>query len=189
MTEELRLSTSVTVTKYRELEKAKDRNGLADFVYERLSERYIVPVNSGAKNGFAMMACACLLIETLECFYNGWKTSDGVGSGETVFKGFFGRSKRLADFEPEAKSFYECVRSGILHQGETKCGWRINRKKGAPVLDANTKTIQATKFLNRLDACLCDYRALLKEAHWKSEDWRNFRRKMNAIIKNSEVKP
>jgi hypothetical protein len=188
MAEDTRLSSAVTIKRYREMEKARDRDGLADFIYERLRERYIEPVRTGAKNGFAMTACACLLIETLESFHNGWKSAQGAGPGENVFKQFFGRGTRFADLDKEGVSFYKHVRNGLLHQGETKRGWRINRKRGAPVFDPKSKTIQATKFLNRLAASVRDYREALKKADWKSEPWCKFRRKMNAIIQNCEAK-
>ena len=79
MSDEIRLSSTVTVKRYREIERAKDRAALANFIYERLSERYIQPVTSAHKNGFAMMACASLLIETLESFYSGWKSTEQKG--------------------------------------------------------------------------------------------------------------
>jgi hypothetical protein len=183
--EETWLSRLVTIKKYREMEKAKDRVSVADFIYQRLSERYILPVNTGAKNGFAMMACACLLIETLESFWNGWKTSEGAGPGEMVFSSFFGRTKRFREFEVYATSFYKDVRSGILHQGETKGGWKITRKRDLPLLSVNkVRTIQAVKFLNRLDASLYDYCRDLKSADWNGERWKKARRKMNHIINN-----
>jgi hypothetical protein len=185
--EEIWLSRGVTIKKYRQMEKARDQVSVAAFIYQRLSERYILPVKTGEKNGFAMMACACLLIETLESFWNGWKTSDGAGPGETVFSNFFGRNKRFREFEKQATSFYKDVRSGILHQGETKGGWRITRKRDLPVLSVNkVRTIQAVKFLNRLDASLYDYCRDLKSADWMGERWKKARRKMNHIINNCE---
>jgi hypothetical protein len=188
MPEETRLSSTVTVKRYREMEKAKDRNALADFIYERLSERYITPVTTGARNGFAMMACSCLLIETLESFYCGWKSSKGAGPGEVVFQQFFCRASRFADFKGLAGEFYTNVRCGILHQGETKGGWHITRERGAVLFDPRPKTIHATKFLNRLNASLRDYVRALKTTDWKDDLWRKFRRKMNAIIRNCEAK-
>jgi len=69
----VRLSSSVTVERYRAMELAEDRNGLARFIHERLVERYALPLSlSCRKNGFSMMAASCLLIETLESFYRGW---------------------------------------------------------------------------------------------------------------------
>jgi hypothetical protein len=185
LNEEIRLSSHVTIKRYREMEKAKDRASVAEFIYERLSERYILPVKTGAKNGFAMMACSCLLIETLQSFWNGWKTSNGAGPGELVFKSYFGRNERFRDFESHASSFYEDVRSGILHQGETKGGWRITRDREFPVLTVNNvKTIQAAKFLNRLEASLYDYCRDLKSSDWSGERWKKARRKINHIINN-----
>jgi hypothetical protein len=188
MVDSVRLSSTVTVKRYREMEKARDRDGLADFIYERLSERYIMPVTSGAKNGFAMMACACLLIETLESFYNGWRSTEGISPVEAPFRQFFNREARFASFHNDAESFYKGVRCGLLHQGETKGGWRVSRKLGAPVFDSKTKMIQATKFLNRLHASLRTYRDALKKADWKGDLWGNFRRKMNNIIQHCEAK-
>lgn len=185
--ENIWLSRVVTVKKYREMEKDREQVGIADFIYQRLSERYILPVKTGEKNGFAIMACACLLIETLESFWNGWKTSEGAGPGEMVFSGFFRRTKRFREFEDQATSFYRNVRSGILHQGETKGGWRITRKRDLPILSVNrVKTIQAVKFLNRLDASLYDYCHDLKSADWMGERWTNARRKMHHIVSNCE---
>jgi hypothetical protein len=190
MSDDILLSTHVSIKKYREMERARDVNGLADFLYERLSERYIVPVTtSQQKNGFAMMACACLLIETIQCFRHGWKSSNGAGPSGTVFQEFFASERRFGKLKNWAGEFHSCVRCGILHQGETKDGWRISRSIGAPFFHSPTKTIQATKFLNRLDASLREYCRTLKGLAWHDDLWRNFRRKMNSIIANCEAQP
>jgi hypothetical protein len=186
--EEIWLSSTISLGRYRKMEKARDCEGLANFLYERLSERYILPVTTGQKSGFAMMACASLLIETLESFHNGWKTTQGAGPGETAFKQFFAREARFIDFRTHGEAFHTNVRCGILHQGETKGGWRITRRWEAPVFDSQTKTIQATKFLNRLNASLRDYVNTLKTTDWSDDVWRHFRRKMRTIIKNCEAK-
>lgn len=184
-----RLSSSITIRKYRDMEKAKDTKGIAAFIQERLSERYILPVRTGSKNGFAMMACACLLIETLESFWNGWKTSDGAGPGENAFRSFFARNTQLREFERHADSFYRNVRSGILHQGETKGGWRISRTTQLPVLSTTrVRTIQAAKFLSCVEGSLCDYCRELESEKWESQRWRNARRKVNHIIENCQEK-
>ena len=41
MVEETQLSSSVTITRYPEMESRSDREGIADFILERFSERYI----------------------------------------------------------------------------------------------------------------------------------------------------
>ncbi len=59
----VRLSSSVTVERYRAMELAEDRNGLARFIHERLVERYALPLSlSCRKNGFSMMAASCLVL-------------------------------------------------------------------------------------------------------------------------------
>jgi len=139
----VRLSSSVTVERYRAMELAEDRNGLARFIHERLVERYALPLSlSCRKNGFSMMAASCLLIETLESFYRGWgdtsnrmKPSDidptcrpvdpkrtTVSMSEVAFCYFFQRFSRFASLQPFAQPFYVNVRCGILHQGETAGG-------------------------------------------------------------------
>jgi hypothetical protein len=92
------------------MEKRKDRDGLAAFLYERLLERYIRPVKTGEKNGFAIMACARLLIETLESFRNGWKSSSRAGSGGEIFDEFFRVTPRFAEFVGFGSAFYLDVR-------------------------------------------------------------------------------
>lgn len=66
------LSSKVSVPQYLELEKQRDREKIANFVYERFHERYIQPFTDNKnKNGFIMMASACLMIEALESFLAG----------------------------------------------------------------------------------------------------------------------
>lgn len=40
----VRLSSSVTISQYRDMESSKDRAGPADFIEQRLLERYVLPV-------------------------------------------------------------------------------------------------------------------------------------------------
>jgi type I restriction enzyme M protein len=82
------------------------RTNLAIFVSERLSERYIAPVdalNPEEKNGFAIMALSCLLMETLESFYQGWAKSPDSG---LAFCNFFDRHRRFDDFRGQGNAFY-----------------------------------------------------------------------------------
>ena len=181
--DKVKLSSSVTVKKYREMEKTQDRSGLSKFIDERLRERYITPLQtSRKKNGFALMACSCLLIETLEAFAKGWDSTDR--KSESAFCNFFHREAGFKDFAANAHEFYRHVRCGILHQGETTGGWLITRSQKKPLLDG--KTIHPTKFLTALSKSLGDYRGLLRSSDWESEPWRRFRKKMKAVIKNCE---
>jgi hypothetical protein len=184
--ETIKLSTNLTVKRYRDLERKAQRRALAEFIFIRLSERYIEPVSSGAKNGFAMMACGCLLIETIESFYAGWKTTQKDGRSRRATKQFFNRSERFSDFRGLEDAFYRNVRCSILHQGETRSGWRITRDREVPVFVRNKKLINATKFINRLSYALSDYRGELERAEWDQVIWQNFRQKMDAVIANCE---
>ena len=71
-TELTKLSSSTTVARYKKLEAANDREALGQFLVERFDERYFRPIeDSSSKHGFAVLAVACLVIETLESFYQG----------------------------------------------------------------------------------------------------------------------
>ena len=70
----------------------------------------------------------------------------------------------------------------MLHQAETKGGWRIRRD--GPLVDKDTFTVNATKFLAALKAYLLDYQKELEQADWNDEIWQNLRKKMASLIKN-----
>lgn len=199
------LSSTVTVANYREMERGQNREGLANFVQERLSERYIAPlrsVPSEKKHGFLIMAASCLLVETLESFYRGWGSTDTginrvdiqdpckpadpnrttVSSSEVAFCYFFQRESAFVLFRPSARDFYVHVRCGILHQGETTGGWRIWRD--GDLFHAADQTINADKFLAGVERALQSYTGNLRSARWDEDIWKNFRSKMDAIIEH-----
>lgn len=176
------LSSSVSVSKYWDMEKKKDKGAIANFIYERFSERYVTPFNCRKKNGFIMMASACLMIEALESFRRGWKKSP---KSELAFCSFFDRVSRFSSFKGHSQEFYINIRCGIMHQGETTGGWHVRRDKDAPLFNSETLTIQATKFLCAMKMVLVDYREQLKEAAWDSYEWKNLRKKMKYICANT----
>lgn len=164
---------------------------LAEFIYGRFNERYIKPfenINQQYKNGFSIMAIACLMIETLENF---WQGSDETprGEGTAFFESFFSRciqaDNELSIFK--GLDFYRDIRCGILHQGETKGGWKISRN--GSLLNIETQTINATKFLSSLKKYLMWYQIELKNSYFNTDQiWINFREKMKYIKKNCLVK-
>jgi hypothetical protein len=196
----VRLSSSVTVSQYRAMESSEDRVGLGDFIEQRLLERYVLPVtHTCQKNGFLMVAASCLLIETLESFYRGRESTHksikpadidaacrpsdpkrGSSKSEVAFCYFFQRFPRFSAFRPVARSFYTDVRCGILHQGETTGGWRVIRK--GPMFEPDSRTLNATRFLNGVAAAVQEYARCLRSADWESGLWANFKGKMNATI-------
>lgn len=182
---EFLLSSSTTVKKYREMEKAKDVNGIVAFVKERFEERYIKPFdNNKYKNGFIMMASACLLIEALESFWNGWKKSP---NSALAFCQFFERNSLFDAIRGLTQEFYTNVRCGIMHQGETTRGWHIRRDLGK-LFDKPTKTIDATVFLREMKCALDDYCNELRQEAWDSELWIKFKKKMNYVCSNTGEK-
>jgi hypothetical protein len=151
--------TAITVAIYKSWKRLPDRGWSLKpaFIRQRLRERFIIPIalaNPDAKHGFTTMAVSCLLIETLEAFYQGW-TSTLKHSGES-FKNFFHRQTRFKEFDTPgmAEDFYEHVRCGLLHQGETRQGWTIVRS--GSILEG--KKINAAKFHGRLAGAIDDYR-------------------------------
>jgi len=129
------------------------------------------------------MANCCLLIETLQSFKNGWGDSDRR-SGK-AFKDFFSTDNNFDDLKSKGAEIHKNVRCGILHQGETTGGWRINRYSG-DLFNEKTKSLNAFKFAKLLEKSLSDYKEELKKEKWDSATWDNFRTKMRKIISNCE---
>jgi len=83
-------------------------------------------------SGFAIMAIDCLLIETLQQFYNGSKRT-GKEQDEKMFHDFFQRTAELSTFfdtTVKTNIFYVQIRCGILHQAQTKKKSTIHVKIG-----------------------------------------------------------
>ena len=187
MVEKTLLSSLVTIAQYRELEACADREGIADFIYKRFSERYIEPLRTDKKHGFCMMAISCLMIEALDSFWNGLPDTDR--KSKKAFEDFFKQCQEqgsvLGEFYKQSDDFYLGVRCGILYQAETTNGWRIHRK--GFLFEPETKTINATLFHNELEKVLALYRDRLKQSDWKRDIWCNLRKKMQAVIQNCQI--
>ena len=175
----------ISVSEYNEMVFKRDTGHLAEFVYYRFYGRYIKPFffrnsvyKKHYKNGFAMLASGCLLIEALESFYQGTETTQG--RGDDVFDSFFKRSTRFKELS--GVGFYKNIRCGLLHQAETTGGFVIGRT--GPLFESHKKRINTQKFLEALDSELQEYKRRLTRSDWDSELWDNFRRKMRFIIKH-----
>jgi hypothetical protein len=174
------LSSSVSVARYRELEMARQKEPIARFVEQRFRERYISPASCDGAHGFSIMANCCLMIEALESFYQGWE--DTEYKSRQAFESFFKREPRFQVLQPRCGDFYYDVRCGILHQAETKGGWRIRRS--GPLLDEESLTINAIEFLRQLGLCLSAYAELLCNQAWDTDEWVRFRTKMDHVIEH-----
>jgi hypothetical protein len=73
LNEEIKLSSSVTIRKYRKFEKNNNSEKIAEFIFNRFNERYILPLclDPKKRNGFCIMAVCCLMIEAVISFYYG----------------------------------------------------------------------------------------------------------------------
>lgn len=181
-----KLTNTVTVADYRKMEEDGDRAACGRFIVERFHERYFEPtIDAPTRHGFTLMAIGCLVIEALECFYQGKKTSDrvnGEGGPGAMFESFFKRPTGLEIFGGGDNWFYKQIRCGILHQAETVGGWRIRRD--CRLLDTNELLINATLFIRHLQSAVENYADQLQ-----SDDtlWENFKKKMDAVCKNCEA--
>jgi len=180
---ETKLSSTITVSNYRELEVAGDRKAIGKFICQRFDERYFRPIlDSSNKHGFTMMAIGCLVIETLESFYQGRR--DSVRISKKMFRDFFNRETALKVFFSEDDWFYYKVRCGILHQAEIVGGWRVIRT--GDLLNSVEKTINAKKFIQELQKILKNYEIQLQTDELL---WSNFKLKMDAICQNCQNPP
>jgi hypothetical protein len=97
----------------------------------RLYERYIEPAetlikaeehlsNTSKKFGFTILAINCLLVETIQSFYEGQE--DSKGKSRDIFCNFLTKranfSKHFTAWR-DAEDFFYNFRCGILHQAQT----------------------------------------------------------------------
>ena len=170
------------------MEAAEDQKGIATFIYDRFMERYILPLRAVAKgedNGFLVMAACCLLIEGLTAFREGWCSTDGLS--ERAFQLFFKHENGFAAFRGHERKFWKGIRCGILHQGETALGWKLNfSRPHEDLFVEDGPTVNCLKFLNEMEIAIERYRDELTKSPWKYEIWRNLRKKMAATIQDCE---
>lgn len=177
------LSSTVSIKKLEGFLKDSEKEEIANFVHQRFTERYIKPINNldkTEKHGFSIMAVCCLMIESLESFKNGWHSTRN--RSEQAFKEFLKSENEFMELKDHASQFYKHIRCGILHQSETTDGWKIQRK--GELFDSESKTINASEFLIRMEKSLEQYVQHLKVSDWDSERWDNLRRKLRKIISN-----
>jgi hypothetical protein len=163
--------------------------------------------------GFAIIALCCLLIETLQCYREGLPSSHkkelrrleasplnaaappdyklkvplDAGSGG-VFCRFF-KQREHQKFLPgvDGTTFYEEIRCGLLHQAQTKNGWRI--VSSGKFWDPPIRSLGRDEFSQRLEECFTSYLQDLKgELIWDEDIWKAARKKIWWLIQLSSVK-
>lgn len=175
--------SQITVRDYSAMHRNRDRSKIADMIRRRFVERFLDPIlDNPNRHGFAMVAVCCLMVETLESFRNGWNTT--VGKVEGAFCGFFQAHDEFKELRPVAREFYSAVRCGILHQAETRQGWRIHRQPAFFVKEGGVKWLSASEFGKRLETVLNRYHDNLVNADWDATIWLNARKKLQNICRN-----
>lgn len=131
----MEIAKGVKALTYKKLDLSNYKNSdwaiAIDILDKRLSERYIEPVEilqntekekpaHEKKFGFTILAIDCLLIETLQSFYEG--LTDSTGKSKLLFKHFLQQRdnfKQLFMDDLDVNYFYDNFRCGILHQAQT----------------------------------------------------------------------
>lgn len=175
--------SGVTIRDYSNLYAARDRAKIASLIRLRFTERYLDPaLESPERHGFSILAICCLMVEALESFRNGWRSTSG--KSEAAFCSFFQAHDEFKDLRPVAHDFYRAVRCGILHQAETTDGWRVHRKQGLYFESGGVRCVSASEFGKALKSVLARYHGDLISVDWNDPLWRNARRKLQAICRN-----
>ena len=187
----------------------RDKKKLSELFYDRFYGRYIRPFDYPSelyikkyKNGFSIMTNCCLLIETFVSWTEPTLRNTNKNS-ERCFGYFFLKEKRfnelskggatILDYTTLSKKithkgtacdFYHNVRCGLLHNGETKNGWKITRVGN--FYDENSKRINAVKFMKRLAAAIRDFKKRLDVSDFdKSVEWITYKNRLSDLIKKS----
>lgn len=102
-----------------------------EYFEKRINERFIEPINrliefereikpSERKYGFVILAIDCLLLETIESFYEG--ITNSTGKSKQLFKKFLTTKDEFKNHfsnESIAEEFFIKFRCGLLHQAQT----------------------------------------------------------------------
>ena len=126
-----------------------------EFFEERIKTRYLNPIDailnmkSNNGEGFAVVNLQCSLIETIESFINGWVSEFDQKKRKTIWKkegiiakypnsnngknirnidifiSFFENRKPFNLYKIKGDLFFWNVRCSLLHETQTKNGWKI----------------------------------------------------------------
>lgn len=166
-----------------------------DYFRPRLALRYLDPIKVLQDNGtyqgegFSIAAIQCTLIEFLESARQGLKYHY-LRNGEKLGPNEYSSSKNifvtfLCNREPfsntfdeiSAVDFYAGVRCGLLHEAQTKNGWKIRAKgsDGDIVADVKERIVYRDNFQSALLSYVESYKsALLLDAGLQSAFVRKF---------------
>lgn len=164
-----------------------------DIFEDRIRGRFLLPIKTLQNEtrsypGFAIMALDCLLIETLQQFYEGVDETPYKKS-KSYFHDFLTKTSFSTFFDSSmADMFYHLIRCGILHKAEIKGSSRIWIRKDSPLVmyapDRKGLHINRDKFHQQLIEEFEEYVNQLRvNTAANAELRRNFKRKMDFICK------
>jgi len=165
-----------------------------DYFRPRLALRYLDPIKVLQDNGtyqgegFSIAAIQCTLIEFLESCRQGLKyrflrNGEQLGpneysSSKNIFVTFLSNREPFSNTfdETAAVDFYAGVRCGLLHEAQTKNGWKIWAKgPDGIVADVKERIVYRDNFQNALLSYIESYKsALLLDAVLQSAFVRKF---------------
>lgn len=195
-----------------------------DFFERRINTRYINPIEAiqlmglNEGEGFAIVNLQCSLIETIESFYQGWvyeydkdnkklngyhfrevkgKTLTRVTGGnlinQDIFISFFNKREPFLG-KIDGTDFYQSVRCGLLHETQTKNGWKIlDKHSDAETFfkeDGNYKIIYRTNLQFAIQKVIDKYKKAIVgiKAQNEVELRENFIAKFDRICELSKPK-
>jgi hypothetical protein len=152
------------------------RDTYEQYFLARLRPRYLEPIAVLQRElhyqgeGFSILAIQCTLIEFLEATFRGL-TYRYLRGGETRGPFEYSRSSEMfADFlcarepfasrfeRPLAEEFYRSVRCGLLHEAQTKGGWRVwGRSCDDRIVDLAERIVFRDDVQRALEACIAEY--------------------------------
>jgi hypothetical protein len=110
-----------------------------EIFHDRIQNRFLEPINrlrdvpesSDLSFGFAMLALDCLSIDTIQSFREG-RTKGSEARTAKAFVEFFRGSERFCfSSRRMIDEFFDAIRCGLIHDGETRKGWRLRPRRRA----------------------------------------------------------
>jgi hypothetical protein len=207
------LSIGWTLSRVEKCLETGDKSSLAAMIQQRYEERFLEPIRtlrlapSHVRGfGFAIMALCSLLIESLQSYRYGLPTTNEGEypafesfnpptkyqipkverkTGKQTFKDFFSLNLHKTLFPGvQGEVFYSAIRNGLLHQAQTKNGWKI-RIAQPEMWNASDKIVDRNKFAHALNCAFNQYIEELNRASWDDDVWLKARRKIWWLVKLS----
>jgi hypothetical protein len=179
--------------------ESEDWKKAIEIFSKRIKDRYVEPIDIlidqekdkkaiDRKFGFTILAIDCMLVETLQAFYEGLPNTKNIS--KKTFTNFLLKSENFkSDFtqkingQSRADKFYYDFRCGILHQAETGEGGKIWSIGDMVWEYENELIINRTEFHERLKKEIEGYIDKIENGD-DSELRKNFVKKMDYISKN-----